>query len=250
MAIVSRKFAEKIWPGADAIGKVLRESSTKDWLTVVGLVEDVQHYSSTPGPFSSDAQGDVYISAEQGIIVPRYDLSIVARSKGDVYGLSQQIAAVVGRINPNVPLSNWRTMSEVVSKSTDKPRSTTWMFTSFASLALVLGLVGIYSVISYTVTHRTREIGVRIALGADRADIIRMIVLKGATLTLTGIAAGIACAVALNRLITGLLYDVSASDPLIYLTVGLFVAIAATLATCIPSLRATRVSPTVALRCE
>jgi putative ABC transport system permease protein len=250
VVMISRKLAQHLWPGEDPIGKSLRPAVVNEWSTVVGVVEDVQHYSSSPVTFNSAAQGDVYFPSARGITILPYYLSIVVRSQGDIPGLQRQIIGAVSRVNPNVPLSKWRTMRQIVSDAVARPRSTTWMFVVCASLALLLGLIGIYSVISYTVTYRTREIGVRIALGADRAHILGMMVRNGATLTVTGLALGTACGLALTRVMSSLLYDVSASDPMIYAMVALFVAVAALLATFIPSLRATRVDPTVALRCE
>lgn len=248
--IISRSLARQIFPEEDPIGKPMRHTGVKEWSTVVGVVEDVLHYSPEPIAFNSGARGDVYVPSAQGLGMLPYYLDIVVRGRGDVSSLRRQITVAIAQANAGVPVSKWRTMRWILSQSISKPRSTTWMFVICASLALLLGLIGIYSVISYTVTYRTREIGVRMALGADRRSILWMMVRSGAILTATGLALGIACALALTRLMSSLLYGVTASDPMIYIVVAVFVAGAALLATFIPSLRATRVEPTVALRCE
>jgi predicted permease len=250
VVLVSRSLAAAMWPGQNPIGRMVGFAAIKEkWSTVVGMVEDVQHYSSSPG-FNSGARGDIYTASTQGSTILPYFLNIIVRSEGDLPDMRKQIVGAIGRINSNVPISKWRTMRQIVARSTATPRSTTWLFMILAGLALVLGLVGIYSVISYTVVQRTREIGIRIALGADRPRILRMIVRQGAALALIGLALGTAGAIAVNRVISSQLYDVKSTDPLTYAIVAVLVAIAAILATLVPSFRATKVNPTVALHCE
>jgi ABC-type antimicrobial peptide transport system permease subunit len=250
--MVSRRLADSLWPGEDPVGRVVGFPLSKEktmWSTVVGLVEDVQHYSSSP-TFNQDARGDLYVPAAQGFVMLPYFLDIVVRSDGDLGDLRKQVTGAIAQINSGVPISKWRTMRQIVSKSKGPLRSTTWLIVIFASLALLLGLVGIYSVISYTVIQRTREIGIRMALGADRPQILGMIVRHGAALALIGLTLGTAGAIILNRIISSQLYDVKSGDPLTYVIVAALVAIAAILATLLPSLRATRINPTVALHCE
>src|SRR5437764_9178911 len=251
VALISRVLAQAMWPGQDPIGKRLRLSTLKDWKTVVGVVEDVQHYSASPVTFNTAARGDVYFPSAQGLstMLPYY-LDIVVRAQGNIPDLQKEITRAIAGINSTVPVSRWRTMRQVVSQSISRPRSTTWLFMIFAALALLLGVTGIYSVISYSVVQRTREIGVRMALGADRFQILKMMVKHGAALALIGLVLGIAGAMAVTRWMTSLLYGVTPSDPEIYAIVAGIVALAAVLATYIPSRRATKVNPTVALRCE
>jgi len=252
VVLVSRNLAGAMWPGQNPIGQLVSFATLKEkreWSTVVGLVEDVQHYSSVPG-FNSGARGDLYFASTQGTSMLPYFLNIVVRSEGDLPDMQKQVAGAIAHINSSVPMSKWRTMRQIVSRSTATNRSTTRLFVLFAGLALFLGVVGIYSVISYTVIQRTREIGIRMALGADRPQILRMIVRHGAILALIGLALGTAGAIALNQVISSQLYDVKPNDPLTYVIVAALVAIAAILATLVPSFRATKVNPTVALHCE
>ncbi|PYP92198.1 MAG: hypothetical protein DMG65_05205 [Candidatus Angelobacter sp. Gp1-AA117] len=250
VVLISRTMAERLWPGADPIGKRVRSTSSKGWNTVIGVVEDVQHYSATPVAFNPNAHGDIYYSSQQGLGQLPFFLDVVVRADGEIPVLKREITSAVSQVNSIVPVSNWRTMRQLISRSIARPRSTTLLFMMFSILALVLGLVGIYSVISYAVVQRTREIGVRMALGADRPNILKMIVGHGASLTLLGLILGLAGAMALTRYLASLLYEVSPLDPLIYTIVIAIIALAAVLATYVPARRATKVNPNVALRCE
>jgi putative ABC transport system permease protein len=145
-------------------------------------------------------------------------------------------------------------MSQIASASLAQRRFTVWLLSLFAAVALVLAAVGVYGVMAYSVTQRNREIGIRIALGAQARDVIRLIVGRGMVLALTGVAAGLIAAVALTRLARGLLssllFDVSATDPLTFSVIALLLALVALLACWIPARRATKVDPMIALRCE
>lgn len=250
VVLLSKTMAARIWPHEDPIGKRVRTTGYDQWATVIGIVDDVQHYSATPVAFNPNAHGDIYFTSQQGVGRLPFFLDVVVRADGDVPALRREIASAVAQVNPIVPISNWRTMRQLVSKSFARPRSTTMLFITFSVLALVLGLIGIYSVISYAVVQRTREIGVRMALGADRPNILKMIVGHGAVLTALGLVVGLLGAMLFTRLISSLLYEVSPLDPLIYASVVAIVAFAAVLATYIPARRATHVKPTIALRCE
>lgn len=250
VVLVSKIMAERLWPHEDPIGKHVRTTGYKEWATIIGVVEDVQHYSATPVAFNPNAHGDIYYASQQGLGQLPYFLDVVVRADGEIPALKREITSAVAQVNPIVPISNWRTMRQLVSRSIARPRSTTLLFIMFSILALVLGLVGIYSVISYAVVQRTREIGVRMALGADRPNILKMIVGHGALLTILGLILGLAGAMGLTRYLASLLYEVSPLDPMIYAIVVAIVAFAAVLATYIPARRATKVNPTVALRCE
>ena len=251
VAIVSKTAAQALWPGQDPIGKQLKSSADKEWRSVVGLVDDVQHFLGNPSTtWAASAHGDVYFPAAQGIVLLPINLDLAVRAQGDLNALGRQIAATVAAINPTIPISRIRKMDEVVSASIAKPRSNMWLFSVFAGLALLLGVIGIYSVISYSVTQRTREIGIRMAMGADKGDVFKIILKYGSWITLTGLALGITGALALSRFMGSLLYGIRATDPLTYLIVAVVVATAAALACYVPSLRATRVEPTIALRYE
>jgi putative ABC transport system permease protein len=256
VVLVSKGLAQVLWPDEDPIGKRVAPSWQSQWRTVVGVVDDVTHYKTLPGKRWSDwadaIKGDVYIPAAQGIVVPPMHLAVVVRTAGSVdpARLGKQFTATVAALNPSVPVSEMRTMDEVLSNSVASSRSVMWLFVTFAGLALLLGVVGIYSLMSYSVSQRTREIGIRMAMGAGRGDVLRMVLRQGSLLTVAGVAVGAISAFFLTRLMTGLLYGVRPTDPATFVLVSLTVIAAATVATYIPSNRATRVDPTVALKCE
>jgi ABC-type antimicrobial peptide transport system permease subunit len=153
-------------------------------------------------------------------------------------------------LNPEAPVSDIKAMPEILSGATAAPRSIASLFAAFAALALVLGIIGIYGVISFFVGQRTREIGIRIAMGAQRRDILRLVVSEGLTLTVIGIVVGLASALTLTRFLSAFLYGVSATDPLDFAAVAALFAIVALAASYIPARRAMRVDPLTALRYE
>jgi putative ABC transport system permease protein len=177
-------------------------------------------------------------------------MNLVVRSETDAAGLTGAVKDHVWRVDGQIPVTNTRTMVEVMGASVDARRFEMLLFVIFAAVAMLLAAVGIYGVMSYTVTQRTREIGVRIALGARSRDVIRMVVGRGMLLTSIGAAAGLALSLALTRLISGMLFGVGAKDPLTFASVSLLLAGVALLACYIPARRAARVDPMVALRAE
>ena len=249
VALVSKTLAETIWPHQNAIGKQVKPTWLKDWRTVVGIVDDVRKYKAPPGDWVTSIKGDIYYPSTQGGVG---DMTLLVRTGGtdDVSALGHEISALITTMSPTVPISDLRTMDKVIAKSVEAPRSNMWLFAGFAALALVLGIIGIYSVISYSVSQRTREIGVRMALGANRAAILKMMLGYGSRLTLVGIILGIVGALALSNLIASLLYGIRATDPLTFVIVSAVVTLAALTAAYVPSQRATKVDPTVALKYE
>jgi len=252
VVLVSKSLAQIFWPGEDPIGKRVKPSWMKDWRTVVGVVDDVRKYKVATSSYVQSVKGDIYIPIGQGIITLPEHLTLVVRADRsvDLGTLSHEVPLTVARINSNVPVSNVQTMDQVIYESVAAPRSTMWLFASFAGLALLLGAIGIYSLISYSVAQRTREIGIRMAMGADKWDVMKVILQRGGQLTLIGIVLGVGGALALTRLMASLLYGVSPKDPLTFVVVPVVVAVVAVAAIAIPSLRATKVDPTVALRAE
>ena len=164
--------------------------------------------------------------------------------------MTNAVVSIIREQDPELAVADIRTMDEVVSHSVAQQQLTMTMLTVFAVAALLLAAVGIYGVISYSVTQRTQEIGIRMALGAQRTEVLRMIVGQALLLAVIGIAAGGAAALLLTRLMTGLLFDVKPGDPLTFLTVASLLAAVATVASYVPGRRATRVDPVVALRAE
>jgi putative ABC transport system permease protein len=177
-------------------------------------------------------------------------MTLLVRTSGDPSALGAQLRDTVRELNPNVPVSQLETLHGLISHAVSGPRSTASLFTIFALLALVLGAVGIYGVISYFVAQRTREIGIRLALGARRPEVLLMVVGQCAKLALLGVGIGLVGALLLTRLMKSLLYGVASADPATYSVVAALLVIVALAASYVPALRAMRVDPVVALRHE
>jgi len=252
VAIISKGTAQSLWPGRDPLGKQVRfaDVPTTDgpgWATIIGVVDDVRHYKMTPPSSLADVKGDIYFPYTQ---MPPSGMTMVVSSGGDTAALGRELSATAASVGSEVPVSHFRTVREIVERSESEPRSAMWLFSIFAGLALFLGIVGIYSVLSYSVSQRTREIGIRMAMGASKQQVLLIILRQGTQLILGGVILGIAGTLALTRLISSLLEGVSPSDPITLALVAVVVIAAAMMATCIPSLRATRVNPTVCLKYE
>ena len=242
VAVINESLARRYWPdGSNPIGQKLRFGGNRVW-EIVGIVGDVKHSGldrqATPAVFLS------YLQA------PEMRMSLVVRTTVEPSSMIKTVKDQVYAVDKDQPMYKIRTMDQVVADSESSPRFTLILLGVFAAAALVLAAVGIYGVISYTVTQRTREIGIRIALGAERSDVVRLVVGQGAALSISGVAAGLAAAFALTRLISSLLFGVSATDPMIFATASVFLAAVALLASYIPARRAMKVDPMVSLRYE
>jgi putative ABC transport system permease protein len=252
VAVVSENLARELWQRPElAIGKRLRESPKTPWREVVGVVsnerDDGVDQKEPPFVFfpllMDDFEGDSPFILRGISFMVRSDRS---GSQSFVADLSHAVWSV----NPNLPLSNLRTLGDVYNKSMARTSFALVMLAIAGATALLLGLAGIYGVVSYSVLQRTREVGIRRALGAQNAHVAGMFVGQAARLALLGIACGIAASLAVIRLMSGLLFDVTATDPITYAAVSLVLAIATTLAAYIPALRAAGMSPVEALRSE
>ena len=238
--IINEAMASQMFPGEDPLGKrVLLYGRPRE---IVGVVSSVKHHG-----FSRDARPEMVVPNRQFQLG---GMTIVARSSLEPSVLGATITRAVHAIDPELPVSRVRTMEEFLSASVAQPRFTAMLLAGFALLAISLALVGVYGVMSYAVSQRTREIGLRIALGADRHDVVWMVVRHGVTLAGIGIAIGLLGAMAGTRLIERLLFGVSATDPMTFAGSTVALAIASLTATCIPAIRAARVAPVTALRCE
>jgi predicted permease len=254
VVVVNESMARRYWPGVESVGRRIRLASSPadaPWLTVVGVVRDVkqQSWEEEAGPemYLPYAQSPSYLRNP----APHYSyLSLVVRTTADPVQSAAAVREAVWAIEPNAPVSGVATMDEVVSRQTWRPRLSTLLLLGFALAALILAAVGIYGVLSYSVAQRTHEIGVRMALGAQARDIRRMVVRQGMALAGLGIAAGLAGAFALTRLMSKLLYGVSAADPPTLAAVAILLGAVAFLACYLPARRATRVDPMEALRYE
>ncbi len=249
VVLVSRKMAERLWPGENPLGKHVKPSWTKEWRTIEGVVSDVRE-SSIAQEGSERVVGDIYFPAAQGVIVPLGDARLIVRTAARPDETEASLREVISNIRSDVPVSQIRTMDEVLARSISAPRSTASLFALFAALALFLGAIGIYSVVSYSVAERTREIGVRVAIGAQRGDVLRLVVGEGLKLATVGLAIGIVAALIGSRLMRAILYEVQPADPATYASVAMLLIGIAALACYVPARKAMGVDPMVALRHE
>lgn len=240
VALVSESMARRFWPTSDPIGKRIGYPYPSPWLTVVGVVGDAKADSlrdtsavAVYVPYLQRMEGEWLRSAAQ--------LTLVARTTGDPLVIGRQLRALVSDVDKRVPVSNVQTMSEVVSRSVARPRFLALLVGGFALVALVLGAVGIYGVMSYVVGQRAKEMGVRSALGATRGDIVAMILLRAAAVAGIGSVIGVAAALLSARGLRGLLFGVSTTDPVTYVIASLLFAAIAIVASLGPAWRATRV---------
>jgi putative ABC transport system permease protein len=251
VAIVAASTARRYWPGRNPVGSHVRLNGETEWRTVVGIVSDVRAYDlqkNVPAwidgtfylPYSSSA-------TLEGGRIPS-DMTITLQTNLDDAQMQNVLRRTIAGLNPEIPASEVTAMRAMVSKSVSTPASTTFLFVAFALLALVLGVIGIYGVLSYLVSRRTREIGIRLALGAQRSDVLWLVMKEGATFSFTGISVGLASAFAVTRLLASELYGVSAADPATFAAVAAIMTAVTLMACYVPTRRATRVDPLVALR--
>ena len=245
VVVVSERVATRFWPGQDAIGKRIKTggaTANSPWLSIVGVVAEVKYRGLPENP---TADPDLYFPFLDG----NQQVSLVLRTSVPPATIAPAARAAIREVDSTIPVFSVATMAELVSSQTSQLRFTTWLMGFFAAVALLLASVGIYGVMSYLVTQRTREIGIRLALGATASDILRLIVGNGALLIVTGIVIGIAASFGLAQLVKALLFSVTAADA----ATGIAVAVLAgvSLAACyLPALRASRVDPLVALHYE
>ncbi len=245
VAVVNETFARRLWPGEDAIGKRLKQGwpeDEADWREVVGIAADVKFNG-----VNVDTPMQVYLPLTQ---VPMRFLAIVVRTAVDPSSLAPQLESAVHGLEPDLPLYGTRTMDAILEVSIARQRLSMIVFVVFGAVALTLASVGLYGVASHSVTERTHEIGVRMALGADRADVLRLVVGQGLGTAAAGAVLGIAGALAMSRMVQGLLFGVRATDPATLSAVVVMLLAVAIAACTLPAWRATRLDPTMALRAE
>ena len=256
VVLITAATARKYWPNQDPIGKHVKRTWAPDWTAIVGVVADVNE-DSLAAKLPDFAQGAVYAPyGNAANAVSRHgtpqpvEMTVVVRMARDPGSLAGELRRVVSDLSPDVPVSEMLTLNAVVSGSMAAPRSTTWLFAVFAALGLVLGTVGIYGVISYSVNQRAPEIGIRLALGAQKGDVIRRVMREGGQVALAGAGIGTAAALALTRLLSSFLYGIKPADPLTFIGAPLILSGVALVASYIPARRATKIDPMAALRCE
>jgi len=239
--IVSRAAARTFWGDEDPIGRVVRRVADNADFTVVGVVGDVR---STTLARESPA---VYYSSGTRTW-PLMDM--VFRPSGDPAAAMTAIRRTIHDLDPDLPISNVRPMVDWISAGAAQPRLNATLLGVFATVALLLAAIGTYGVLAYSVSQRTKELGLRMALGADRQGVLRLIVREGLTVALAGIAAGSAAAIVLSRTLSALVYGVSIHDPSTYIEVAVVLTVISMLACILPAVRASRVDPMVALRLD
>ncbi|MGH9401661.1 MAG: ABC transporter permease [Terriglobia bacterium] len=243
VALIDDVLAKEYWPKQDPIGhRLAMASSSPEWYTVVGIVGNVRNRG-----FSAPRKGVLYFPLAQR---PKFHMSLVVRTASDPMALAGAVRQAVRSIDKQEPVYDVKTMEEYVSESVSNQRLSVFLLAVFAGLALILASVGIYGVISFSVSQRTHEIGIRMALGARQGDILRLVVGQGAILALAGVGVGIVAALGLTRLMASLLFGVRPNDAGTFVGVALVLIAVALLATYIPARRATKVDPLVALRYE
>ncbi len=244
VVLINETMAHKYWPGADPIGKRVKlgPNAQGDWIAIAGVVGDVRNFG-----LDIDAKPEVYAPYQQS---PQGRMRLVLRVNGDPLSLVPAVRAAVRSLDPELPFSQVATMEQLLARSVAQRRLSVVLLGVFAGTALLLAALGLYGVMAYTVTQRTHEIGLRMALGAQAADVLRLILKQGLALAVIGVGVGLVAALALTRVLASLLYGVSTTDPLTFVGVPLLLIMVALIACYIPARRATKVDPMVALRYE
>jgi putative ABC transport system permease protein len=245
VAIINQTMARRYWPDSGAIGKRFRSSVNDPWVIVVGVVRDAEQRD-----WGSAADCEFYFPFPQDLADTQRYFTLVARTAGDPRALAESIEKAVWTLDPDLPIAEVQSMEQVVSRAVWQPRFSTTLLGGFAALALALAAIGIYGVISYGVGQRQREIGIRMALGARPGDVQRSVLGESAKLAALGSVIGIAGALLLTRYLRTLLYQVSATDPVVIALAACALGAVALAAAWLPARRATTVDPAVALRGE
>jgi putative ABC transport system permease protein len=240
-------MAHRFWPGEDAVGKRLRRrrKSGNPWIMIVGVAGDVQ--DGIPG---AKLGNTFYVPLQQDPISANPTVHLLVRTSVEPAGLTAAVRREVMAVDRDQPLDKVATMDEWVASSFSKRRFSTFMLSLFAGLGIFLATIGIYGMLSYSVSRRNHEMGVRMALGAQGSDVVRLVLLQGMSLATVGLAIGLGLALSLTRLLAGLLYDVKATDPAVLSAIVAGLGVVAALASYLPARRAARIDPIISLRQE
>jgi putative ABC transport system permease protein len=246
VTVISSAMAKKFWPGEDPIGKQVGPGSARyPVATIIGIAADVKHLSvrEEPGP-------EMYVLYNQKIWPSLLTMQFAVRTKADPASVTAGTREAIRSVDPDLPIAKVAPLTVIVKDSLTQSRFSMLLLGAFGALALILASIGIYGVISYSVGQRTREIGVRMALGAQRRNVLGLVLGQGARLAGLGIAIGLVAAIGVTRLMASLLFGVAPRDPLTFFAVPVLLMAIALLACYIPARRAMRVDPMVALRYE
>jgi putative ABC transport system permease protein len=246
VAIINQVLAQRFFPDQEAVGRRIRFYSSRDpqppWLEVVGVIGDVKQIS-----LDSELRPEIYVPHAQGA---HQALTFFVRADGDPLSLTRAARSAIQAVDKDQPVAWLTTLDQVLAGSVSSRRGLMFLLGVFAVIAVMLAAVGIYGVISHSVSQRTREIGIRMALGARPVDVLKLIVSQGLALVIVGVGAGLVGAMALTRVLSSLLFGVNATDAVTFVCVSLILIVVALLACYVPARRATKVDPCVALRCE
>jgi putative ABC transport system permease protein len=248
--VIDEALARRHFPNEDPIGKRLKQSRDAPGLEIVGVVRHVEHYrldgQSPDAQFYTNFDQTPLQTPPNGV----RGINLLTRTEVDPLSMASAVRGQVAALNKDQAVFNVRTMEQAVERSVAPRRFSMLLLTVFAVAALALASLGIYGLMSYAIAQRTREIGVRMALGAQSGNVLRLVIGQGMKLAFVGVALGLVASVALTRTMKNLLFSMSATDPATFATTALLVIAVALLACWIPARRATKVDPMIALRCE
>ena len=242
-AVINERLSRREFSGHDPIGRRIQVDENGPFLTIVGIVEDLRYTKLDAIP-----EPEVYVPYSQ--VEGMFAFIALARTTRDPLELAPAIRSLMARVDPTQVLDEVMTLEQALAETIAPRRLNLFLLVSFAASALALALIGMYGLLTHWVTQRRQEIGVRLALGAQRREVVHMVVRRGMAIALAGIGAGVVGALALTRVMSSLLYDVAPRDPLTFTVVAAALATTALLACFVPAIRAARVDPAVALRYE
>ena len=244
VVVINDTMARQFWPGEDPLGQRFRTSAQMPWRTVVGVVGDVRYRGPSEPPIP-----EMYFAYGQALW-PQHTMTVLVRTAMGPTDVIATVRREVASLDPNLPIYDVRTMDQWIATSLAAPRFNVVLLGTFAGLALILASVGIYGVVAYSVTQRTRELGLRIAIGAQQRDVVAMVLRESLVVVAVGMAVGVAAALLATRALSGLLFGISPLDPVTWTAVTAVLFGVAFLASYVPARRATRVNPMIALRAE